>query len=38
MISFEKQLFINRPLQEVFDYVSNPANDAQWRDGSEHEI
>ena len=33
MISFEKQLFINRPQQEVFDYASNPANDVQWRDG-----
>jgi len=32
MISFEKQLFINRPQQELFDYVSNPDNDVHWRD------
>lgn len=33
MITFEKQLFIyNRSQQEVFDYISNPANDPEWRD------
>ena len=31
MITFEKTIFINRPQQEVFDYVSNPANNTEWR-------
>ena len=35
MINFEKSLFINRPQQEVFDYLSNPANDAQWQSSTE---
>ena len=35
MIAFEKSIFINRPQQEVFDFVSNPANDPQWRSGAE---
>ena len=35
MITFENSLFINRPQQEVFDYLSNPANDAQWQSSTE---
>ena len=31
MITVEKSIFINRPLQEVFDYVTNPTNNAQWQ-------
>jgi uncharacterized protein YndB with AHSA1/START domain len=34
MISFEKRINIDRPPQEVFDYMSDPANDAEWRSGS----
>jgi carbon monoxide dehydrogenase subunit G len=30
MIAIEKSIFINRPLQEVFEFMSNPANDAKW--------
>jgi carbon monoxide dehydrogenase subunit G len=33
MITFEKSIFINRPQQEVFDFVSNRANDSQWQSG-----
>jgi carbon monoxide dehydrogenase subunit G len=35
MISFEKTIRINRPQQEVFDFVSDPANDALYRKGAE---
>ena len=35
MFNFEKSLFINRPQQEVFDYLSNPANSAQWQNSTE---
>ena len=31
MFTFEKSLFINRPPQEVFDFVSDPAKDTEWR-------
>ena len=31
MITFEMTKFINRPQQEVFDYVSNPANNTEWQ-------
>ena len=31
MIAFEKSVFISRPQQEIFDFVSNPANDTQWQ-------
>src|SRR3990172_8887153 len=31
MITFEKTIFINRPQQEVFDFMRNLENDAQWR-------
>jgi len=30
MYRFKSSIFINRPQQEVFDFVSNPANDTQW--------
>lgn len=32
MFTFEINQFIERSLQEVFDYVSDPANDSKWRD------
>jgi carbon monoxide dehydrogenase subunit G len=35
MINFESSLFINRPQQEVFDFLTNPANDAKWQSGTE---
>ena len=31
MYMFEKSIFINRPPQEVFDYITNPDNDSNWR-------
>ena len=31
MFTFEKSIFINRPPQEVFDYITNPDNDSNWR-------
>ncbi len=31
MFTFEKSIFINRPPQEVFDYITNPDNDSDWR-------
>lgn len=34
MIKFEKSLYIERPQQEVFDYITNPANDPKWRDSA----
>ena len=35
MVKFEKSIFINRPQQEVFDFMSNPANDTQWQASTE---
>jgi carbon monoxide dehydrogenase subunit G len=35
MYQFEKSILINRPQQEVFDYVTDPANDAKYQSGSE---
>jgi carbon monoxide dehydrogenase subunit G len=35
MIEFEQEIFINRPQGEIFDFVSNPANDSQWQSGAE---
>ena len=35
MYKFESSIFINRPQQEVFDYVTNPANNPQWQSGTE---
>jgi carbon monoxide dehydrogenase subunit G len=34
VISFEKTVYIKRPRQEVFDFVSDPANDALYRKGA----
>jgi len=34
MYTFEKSIFISRPQQEVFDFVTDPANDAKWRSSS----
>ena len=31
MYMFEKSIFINRPPQDVFDYITNPDNDSNWR-------
>ena len=31
MYNFETSVFINRPPREVFAFVSNPANNAQWQ-------
>ena len=35
MYTFEKSIFTNRPPQEVFDFVTNPADHAQWQSGTE---
>jgi carbon monoxide dehydrogenase subunit G len=35
MYKFEKSVFINRPQQEVFDFLADPANDAKWQSSSE---
>jgi len=35
MYKFESSIFINRPVQEVFDFVTNPANNAKWQSGTE---
>lgn len=34
MFQFEKTIHINRPQQEVFDFLSDPANDTKWRDSA----
>jgi uncharacterized membrane protein len=34
MYTFEKNIFINLPQQELFDYVTDPANDKKWRKSS----
>lgn len=31
MISFTKSIHIDRPQEEVFDYLSDPSNDSEWR-------
>ena len=31
MYTFEKTIIINLPQQEVFDYLTDPANDGKWR-------
>lgn len=31
MISFSKNIHIDRTQQEVFDYLSDPSNDSKWR-------
>ena len=35
MKTFTVTTFINRPAQEVFDFVTNPANAVQWESGTE---
>ena len=35
MHTFEVTTFINRPVQEVFDFMTNPANSAKWQNGTE---
>jgi len=35
MITIEKSIIINRPQQEVFDFLTNPANNAQWQSAAE---
>ncbi len=35
MATFEVSTFINRPLQEVFDFTIDPANAIQWIKGTE---
>ena len=34
MATFTVVTFINRPLQEVFDFMTNPANFAKWQNGT----
>ena len=34
MLTLEKTVIIDRPQQEVFDFVSDPANDARYRGGA----
>jgi carbon monoxide dehydrogenase subunit G len=36
MITWEKNKFINRPPQEVWDFISDPANLAQWLSGADY--
>jgi carbon monoxide dehydrogenase subunit G len=35
MIKFEHSIFINRSQQDVFDYITDPANNSQWQTGTE---
>ncbi len=35
MYTFERSIHIDRPQQEVFDFVTNPANDPKWQGTSE---
>ncbi len=35
MTTFETSIFINRPPQEVWDFISNPANNSQWSSNTE---
>ena len=34
MATFTVTTFINRPVQDVFDFMTNPANFAQWQNGT----
>lgn len=34
MIEFSKSFHIDRPQQEVFEFMSDPANDVKWRDSA----
>jgi len=33
MLRIEASVVINRPVEEVFEFVTNPENDPQWRSG-----
>lgn len=33
MIKAEHSIIINRPVEEVFDFVTNPTKNAQWQEG-----
>ena len=35
MATFDKSIFINRPQQEVFDFLSNPANNTLWQSSAQ---
>lgn len=35
MATFTVTTFINRPPQEVFDFMTDPANSAKWQSGTE---
>lgn len=35
MYQIESSVHINRPVQDVFNFVTNPANNAQWMSGTE---
>ena len=35
MYTFESSIFINRPPQDVFDFMNNPANSPQWQSGTQ---
>ena len=35
MVTYEKSIFINRPQQEVFDFLSNPANHSEYSNMAE---
>jgi carbon monoxide dehydrogenase subunit G len=34
MYKFEHSVYISRPQQEVFDFLTNPANDTKWRESA----
>lgn len=33
MITVDKSIFINQPVEKVFAFISDPANDKEWQDG-----
>jgi uncharacterized membrane protein len=33
MVKVEVSAVINRPVEEIFEYISNPENDSQWQSG-----
>lgn len=35
MFKFEKSVFINQPIEEVFEFLTDPANDSKWREVAE---
>ena len=38
MFTFEKSVFIDRPVEDVFAFASDPANDIQWQDVERSEL